>query len=340
MIGSRHNIAYSVFQSREVWLTLDLTCLENATSCKQWDFTNIFMTTGIHNPESTFLKIVRLLRWHKPAGRLILMLPALWATVAAAKSQHQLPPINLLGVVIFGSLATSAAGCVINDLWDRDIDPLVARTKNRPLAERSLSIQVGIAVLLVAGLCAFLLSTYLNPLSFGLCFAAVPVIAVYPACKRFFAVPQLVLSIAWGFAVLIPWSAVTGGLDRYAWELWIAVIAWTMGFDTIYAMSDREDDRQLGINSSALFFGRYVTFAIGIFLAIALGCLILLGCELRLGYAHYFACLTAGVIWIWQCNRLTQAEIPIELYQKAFGQNVWIGFIILAGMLPSTLGIW
>jgi 4-hydroxybenzoate polyprenyltransferase len=266
-------------------------------------------------------------------------LPALWATVAAAKTQHQLPPLDLLGVVILGSLATSAAGCVINDLWDRDIDPQVDRTKTRPLAERSLSIQVGIAVLLVAGLCAFLLSTYLNPLSFGLCFAAVPVIAIYPACKRFFPVPQLVLSIAWGFAVLIPWSAVTGGLDRYAWELWTAVIAWTMGFDTIYAMSDRTDDLKVGVKSSALFFGRYVTFAIAIFLAIALGSLIWLGWEIQLGYAHYFACLTAGVIWIWQCNRLSQTEIPSELYQKAFGQNVWIGFIILAGMLPSALSI-
>ena len=297
------------------------------------------MTTSLTNNESTFQKIVRLLRWHKPAGRLILMLPALWATVAAAKTQHQLPPLDLLGVVILGSLATSAAGCVINDLWDRYIDPQVDRTKTRPLAERSLSIQVGIAVLLVAGLCAFLLSTYLNPLSFGLCFAAVPVIAIYPACKRFFPVPQLVLSIAWGFAVLIPWSAVTGGLDRYAWELWTAVIAWTMGFDTIYAMSDRTDDLKVGIKSSALFFGRYVTFAIGVFLAIALGCLIWLGWEIQLGYAHYFACLTAGVIWVWQCNRLSQTEIPSELYQKAFGQNVWIGFIILAGMLPSALSI-
>jgi 4-hydroxybenzoate polyprenyltransferase len=297
------------------------------------------MTTSIANKESTLKKIVRLLRWHKPAGRLILMLPALWATVAAAKTQNQLPPLDLLGVVILGSLATSAAGCVINDLWDRDIDPQVDRTKNRPLADRSLSIQVGIAVLLVAGLCAFLLSTYLSPLSFGLCFAAVPVIAIYPACKRFFPMPQLVLSIAWGFAVLIPWSAVTGGLDRHAWELWVAVIAWTMGFDTIYAMSDRTDDLKVGVNSSALFFGRYVTFAIAVFLAIALGCLIWLGWEIQLGYAHYFACLTAAVIWIWQCNRLNQTEIPSDLYQKAFGQNVWIGFIILAGMLPSALGL-
>jgi 4-hydroxybenzoate polyprenyltransferase len=301
------------------------------------------MTTGISNPEpptaSTFTKIVRLLRWHKPAGRLILMLPALWATVAAAKTEGQLPPIDLIVVVLLGSLATSAAGCVINDLWDRDIDPQVDRTKSRPLADRSLSIQVGIAVLLVSGLCAFLLSTYLSPLSFGLCFAAVPVIAIYPACKRFFPVPQLVLSIAWGFAVLIPWSAVTGGLDRYAWELWGAVIAWTMGFDTIYAMSDREDDLKLGVNSSALFFGRYVTFAIAIFLGITIGCLVWFGWEIQLSYFYYLSCLTAGIIWVWQCKQLSQTEIPNNFYQKAFGQHVWVGFIILLGMLSSLLGI-
>lgn len=290
-------------------------------------------------PESTGQKVIRLLRWHKPAGRLILMLPALWSVVAASKSQQQLPPLQMIVVVILGSLATSAAGCVVNDLWDRDIDPQVARTKNRPLAERSLSIQVGIGVLIVATICAFLLSTYLTPLSFGLCFAAVPVIAIYPACKRFFAVPQLVLSIAWGFAVLIPWSAVTGNLDSYAWELWAAVIAWTMGFDTVYAMSDREDDLKVGVNSSALFFGKYVTFAIAIFLAISLSCLVWLGQDLQLGYAYYLACLTAALIWTWQCKQLTEPEISTDFYQQAFGQNVWIGFIVLAGMFASSLGI-
>ncbi|OIP76247.1 MAG: 4-hydroxybenzoate octaprenyltransferase [Oscillatoriales cyanobacterium CG2_30_44_21] len=295
-------------------------------------------SSPLNQEESTFWKVIRLLRWHKPAGRLILMLPALWATVAAAKAQQQTPPLDLLIVVILGSLATSAAGCVINDLWDRDIDPLVERTKSRPLAERSLSIQVGIGVLVVSGLCAFLLSTYLTPLSFGLCCAAVPVIVIYPSCKRFFPVPQLVLSIAWGFAVLIPWSAVTGGLDRYVWEMWVAVVAWTMGFDTVYAMSDREDDRKVGVNSSALFFGKYVTLAIAIFFAITCGCLILLGWELQLGYAYYLACVTSALLWTWQYSRLTQAKIPDQLYQQIFSQNVWIGFIVLVGMLPSALG--
>jgi 4-hydroxybenzoate polyprenyltransferase len=255
-------------------------------------------------PESTLQKIIRLLRWHKPAGRLILMIPALWSLALAAHEQSKLPPLDLLVVVILGTLATSAAGCVINDLWDRDIDPLVERTKTRPLAERSLSIKVGVGVLLVSALCAFLLSTYLNPLSFGLCFAAVPVIAIYPACKRIFPVPQLVLAIAWGFAVLIPWSAIAGTLDLHTWGLWAATVAWAMGFDTVYAMSDRQDDLKVGVKSSAIFFGSYVTGAVGVFYAIALACLVWLGWDQQLGYFHYFTCLMAALLWIchrWKC---------------------------------------
>jgi 4-hydroxybenzoate polyprenyltransferase len=302
-----------------------------------------FSMNRVIAPESTFQKIIRLLRWHKPAGRLILMIPALWALVLASHEQAKLPPLDLLIVVILGTLATSAAGCVINDLWDRDIDPLVERTKNRPLAERSLSIKVGVGVLLVAALCAFLLSTYLNPLSFGLCFAAVPVIAIYPACKRVFPLPQLVLAIAWGFAVLIPWAAIASSLDWHTWVLWTATVAWAMGFDTVYAMSDREDDLKVGVRSSAIFFGKYVTGAIGCFYAIALACLIWLGWDLQLGYFHYFTCLLAGLLWIWQCLQLLQVEVPKSLYQRAFGQNVWIGFIVLAGMaMPEiqNLSFW
>jgi len=203
------------------------------------------------NPLPTWLAIVRLLRWDKPAGRLILMIPALWAVFLAA---DRMPPVSLVGVIILGTLATSAAGCVVNDLWDRDIDPQVERTRTRPLASRALSVQIGIVVALIAMGCAGVLALYLNPFTFWLCVAAVPVIIFYPTAKRVFAVPQLVLSIAWGFAVLISWSAVTGSLERATWFLWGATVLWTLGFDTVYAMSDREDDQKIGINSSAIFF--------------------------------------------------------------------------------------
>ncbi|MFO5438611.1 MAG: 4-hydroxybenzoate solanesyltransferase, partial [Dolichospermum sp.] len=211
------------------------------------------------NQQPLWLTIILLLRWNKPEGRLILMIPALWAVFLAAAGK---PPLPLVGVIIIGSIATSAAGCVVNDLWDRDIDPQVERTRNRPLASRALSVQIGILVGIVALVCAAIIAFYLNPLSFWLSVAAVPVIVLYPGAKRVFPVPQLVLSIAWGFAVLISWSAVTGNITAPTWLLWGATVLWTLGFDTIYAMSDRQDDQRIGINSSALFFGKYAPTAI------------------------------------------------------------------------------
>jgi 4-hydroxybenzoate polyprenyltransferase len=212
--------------------------------------------------EPTWITILRLLRWDKPAGRLILMVPALWALFLAGRGT---PPWQLVMVMVLGTLATSAGGCVVNDLWDRDIDPKVQRTKHRPLAARALSVKVGIVVALIALACAGGLALYLTPLSFGLCVAAVPVIILYPLTKRVFPVPQLVLAIAWGFAILIPWSAVTGTLETPTWLLWGATVLWTLGFDTVYAIPDREFDRQLRINSSALFFGSNAPQAVGFF---------------------------------------------------------------------------
>ena len=185
--------------------------------------------------EAAWQKIIRLLRWDKPAGRLILMIPALWAVVLAAQG---IPPLPLVGVIILGTLATSAAGCVVNDLWDKDIDPQVARTKTRPLASRALSVRVGIIIFLISLICAAILAFYLNPLSFVFCLAAVPLIIFYPLAKRVFPVPQLVLSLAWGFAVLISWTAVTAEVEPATWLLWGATVAWTMGFDTGYALSE------------------------------------------------------------------------------------------------------
>ncbi|PPS44917.1 4-hydroxybenzoate solanesyltransferase [Chroococcidiopsis sp. TS-821] len=292
------------------------------------------MLTQQEQSEPTWFTIIRLLRWDKPEGRLILMIPALWAVFLAAQGT---PPLPLVGVIVLGTLATSAAGCVINDLWDRDIDPQVQRTRNRPLASRALSVKVGIVVAFVALFCAFGLSLYLNTLSFWLCVAAVPVILLYPGAKRVFPVPQLVLSIAWGFGVLISWSAVTGSLSLPTWLLWGATVLWTLGFDTVYAMSDRDDDRRIGVNSSALFFGDYAADAIGIFFIGTVGLLAWLGIELQLHLTFWIALALATAGWIWQYIRLKQEDISNSAYAEMFRQNVWLGFLVLAGMIAGSL---
>jgi 4-hydroxybenzoate polyprenyltransferase len=288
------------------------------------------MTVISDRSEPTWLTIVRLLRWDKPAGRLILMIPALWAVCLAAEGN---PPLPLIGVIILGTLVTSGAGCVINDLWDRDIDPEVERTKNRPLANRALSVKTGIIIALFGLLCAAILAFYLNSLSFWLSAAAVPVIVCYPLAKRFFPIPQLVLSIAWGFAVLISWSAVTANLDANTWLLWGATVLWTLGFDTAYAMSDREDDLKIGVNSSAIFFGKYVAEAIAVFFAGTALLLADLAIVMNLHSIFWIAWTVAVIGWVWQYMRLRQPDLPKPTYGIIFRQNVWLGFILLVGMI-------
>ena len=278
--------------------------------------------------------LIKLLRWDKPAGRLILMIPALWALFLAAAGN---PPLPLLLVVILGSIATSAAGCVINDLWDRNIDDKVERTKNRPLASRALSVKVALVVFFIFLAIAAILASYLNPLSFWLCVAAVPVIICYPLAKRFFPVPQLVLSLAWGFAVLISWTAVKPEISLDTWLLWAATVTWTMGFDTVYAMSDKEDDLRLGINSSAIFFGDWAAEAVGLFFALTAGLLAYIG--LLRGFNPFFGVswFVAVIFWVGQYVRLRTEEGDKSKYGRIFSENVWLGFILLLGMILGQI---
>lgn len=290
--------------------------------------------------EPTWMTVIRLLRWDKPAGRLILMIPALWAFVLALSgvpTAEWLEKLPLVGVIVLGTLATSAGGCVVNDLWDRDIDTQVERTRTRPLAAKALSLKVGIGVALVAFFCAWGLSFYLNPLSFWLCVAAVPVIVLYPLAKRVFPVPQLVLSVAWGFAVLISWSAVTSAITPSTWLLWGATVFWTLGFDTVYAIPDRAFDRKLGINSSALFFGRRSPQAVGLFFAGTTIMLAWLGIALPLGVFYWLSLAVATYLWYRQYRQLSRGPKFAKVFGHIFRQNVTIGFILLTGMTLSVL---
>jgi 4-hydroxybenzoate polyprenyltransferase len=296
------------------------------------------LTQPQRKPEPTWLTVVRLLRWDKPSGRLILMLPALWAVFLAANGT---PPIPLVSVIVLGSLATSAAGCVINDLWDRDIDPRVTRTRDRPLAARALTVKTGIVVALVALACALGLAIYLNPitnpLSFGLCVAAVPFIVFYPLSKRVFPVPQLVMALAWGFAVLISWTAVTRTLELSTWLLWGATVLWSLGFDTVYAMADREDDRRIGVRSSALFFGSAAAHIVGLCFAGTALLLAGLGITMELGFAFWLSLGIASLGWIWHYLQLRPKKLHPSLYGQIFRQNVWLGFVLLFGMVLGAI---
>ena len=262
------------------------------------------------------------------------MVPALWSLFLAARGT---PPWGLLVVIIVGSLITSAAGCIVNDLWDRDIDPQVQRTRTRPLASKALSVRIAIGLAIIAFLCAYGLTFYLNRLTFWLCVAAVPVIVLYPLAKRVFPVPQLVLAIAWGFAVLIPWAAVTGALEPAAWLLWGAVVSWTLGFDTVYAIPDREFDARLGVNSSARFFGRRTPQAVTLFFAVAVVLLGLTGWVMALSWPYWVTLVLAIVVWGREGYLVSLYKPPPSLYGRIFRQNVLLGFALLGGMVLGLL---
>jgi len=277
--------------------------------------------------------VVQLLRWDKPAGRIILMIPALWAAFLASNAGT--PPWQILLIIIVGSIATSAAGCAVNDLWDQDFDSQVARTQNRPLAAGRMSRQSAIIVLVICCLISIFLALQLNWLSIQLSVAAGIVILLYPAAKRVFPVPQLVLAIAWGFAVLIGWAAVTGALTRTTFLLWLATVLWTLGFDTVYAMADKEDDRRIGLKSSALFFDDKTPDAVGLFFAGTAIFMLLVGVNQGLSWPFWLSLVLATLGWLQQHRNLSRSEgrSTTRIYGDIFTQNVWLGLLLLAGMI-------
>ena len=195
-----------------------------------------------------------LLRWDKPTGRLILLIPAGWSLYLTPGSN---PNIDILLKIILGGLLVSGLGCVANDIWDKKIDQKVIRTQNRPLAANKLGLKTAYLILLFLILCSFFLTLSLPEegriLSIALAFLALPIILIYPSSKRWFKYPQLILSICWGFAVLIPWAANQGNLKSLVLLCcWLATIFWTFGFDTVYALADKKYDLEIGINSSAV----------------------------------------------------------------------------------------
>lgn len=285
---------------------------------------------------------LELARWHKPSGRLILLIPAGWSLWLLPLAP---PPPALVGSIVLGGLAVSAAGCIANDLWDRRIDPRVERTRQRPLA--SGRVGVGEAVVLLLGCLAVALAVVLlglpaehRVLCLGLALACLPLVLLYPSAKRWFPFPQLVLALCWGFAVLIPWAAASGSLAG-GWPLalvWLATVLWTFGFDTVYAMSDRADDRRIGVRSSALSLGRRAP-AVVILCYAATGLALAAAAASRgLNAAGWLiaALAAAGMVREgWRLRRLERGgERPGGgVYSRHFSRQVWLGGLLLLALV-------
>ena len=285
---------------------------------------------------------VALLRWNKPSGRLILLIPAgwsLWLTPAGP------PSLQLILQILIGGLSVSAAGCVANDLWDQRFDREVARTNQRPLARGDLNRGQAfalLAVLLTLSLMVVIsLPADVRMLCLLLALLALPPILFYPSAKRWFAFPQAVLALCWGFAVLIPWAAATGSLSLSLPLIatWGATLCWTFSFDTVYAMADRPDDAKLKLRSSALTLGNSAAKVVRVGY-----------CLTAAGLAIAATATQAGVIfWIcWgiACIGLWRSTLPLKaseqqagsVYAKHFARQVQIGSLLLGGVVFSSLG--
>jgi 4-hydroxybenzoate polyprenyltransferase len=274
---------------------------------------------------SLYIKLARL---DRPIGILLLLWPTLWA-IWIASNGH--PPLLILFIFIAGTVLMRSAGCVINDYADRDIDRHVKRTRHRPVTSGQVTPREAVWLAVTLAIIAFLLILPLNTLTLLLSVPAVFLAGSYPFTKRFLAIPQAYLGIAFGFGIPMAFAAIQGGVPAIAWWLLLANIFWCIAYDTEYAMVDRDDDIHLGIHSSALFFGRFDVFAIMICYAIALAILAFVGYTLHLDMAYYLGLLAASGIAVYHYSliRLRQRDLCF----KAFLHNNWFGATIFGGLL-------
>ena len=279
---------------------------------------------------SRYVRIFRLISWNRPAGRLTLVIPCLWAVFLASQEMF---PTNTVVIIVLFAIAASAMGCVINDVFDRKIDQEIKRTRNRPLASGTVSIRLAIVITIVAFALSSVLIRVASPFSFWVWIATVPIIIYCPYTKRNFPIPQLFLSIAWGSCTLVGWSAVTNRLESPIWLLWGATFFWTFGFGSLYGMLDRKDDQRMGLHSSAIFFGRNTPKVIGVcFLGTAF-LLGVLGISINLQYIYWVTLACSILVWLSQYFRLRAFDVAKSLYGRIFAENVWVGMVILIGMI-------
>ena len=271
----------------------------------------------------------RLMRLDKPIGALLLLWPALWALWLA---KYGIPDLDVLVIFVVGVMLTRSAGCIINDYADRNFDPHVERTRDRPLAAGLVSPRE--ALWLAGSLLVFsfvLVLLLRNELAVALSFVAVGLMVVYPFLKRFFVFPQAWLGVAFGFSIPMAYAVQYGRLIAVTWVLLAANVFWAIAYDTEYAMVDRNDDEKLGLKSSAILLGRHdvtgVMAAHGLFLAT----MIVVGYTQYLGILYYAA--LAVVAWLMYRQYRMIGNRTREGCFKAFLDNNWVGIAIWAGIV-------
>jgi 4-hydroxybenzoate polyprenyltransferase len=274
----------------------------------------------------------RLMRLDKPIGILLLLWPTLWALLIAGQGHP-----NWVVVLIFvtGTILMRSAGCVLNDIADRNFDGLVERTQHRPFAKGEVTVKEAYGLAFVLALLAFVLVCFLNTKTIALSFVALFLAASYPYTKRFITIPQAYLGVAFGFGIPMAFAAIGNEIPNVAWWLLLANVFWSIAYDTEYAMVDRDDDLKIGIKSSAILFGKYDLLAVMFCYVAMLGLLGYVGFLLGYGWRYFSVLLATPVLVFWQYY-LIKKRLKTDCF-KAFIQNTWIGLFILIAIIFELL---
>jgi 4-hydroxybenzoate polyprenyltransferase len=274
-----------------------------------------------------------LARLDRPVGTWLLLWPVLWALWIAGAGR---PAPRVLIIFVLGVFAMRAAGCVINDLADRNIDPRVRRTRQRPLAARRVSPYEAIVLFALLSAAALWLVLQLDPLTVRLSLIGAALTVSYPFVKRFFPLPQLYLGISFGgWGVPMAFAAQLGRVPRIAWMIFIAAVIWAVMYDTLYAMVDREDDLKIGVRSTAIAFADMDRVMIGFLQMLMLAALALVGRTLHFGSWFYGGLAVAATTFVYQ-QWLIRDRKPTRCLQ-AFLNNNYTGLAIFAGVLLQYL---
>lgn len=282
-----------------------------------------------------------LIRWDRPAGWLLLLWPSLSALWVAADG---FPGWHLVAVFVLGTILMRSAGCCLNDVADRDFDRHVKRTAQRPVTTGAVSVREALWLGALLALLAFGLVLTTNAVAVVWSFAALAVAVVYPYAKRFFAMPQAVLGVAFSFGIPMAFAAVRGGdsfslfavqgsVPALAWGLLLGNLFWVLAYDTEYAMVDRDDDLRVGMKTSAITLGRYDVVAVTSFYVIQLLLWTVLLVERLAPWAWFLALLAAVAQVVWHYRLIR--ERTREGCFKAFRLNHWLGFTLFAGIVSG-----
>ncbi|MEY8767986.1 4-hydroxybenzoate octaprenyltransferase [Francisella philomiragia] len=270
-----------------------------------------------------FKAYIMLMRLHRPIPILLILWPTLTALVLAS---HGIPDIKYLIIFTIGVVVMRTVGCIVNDIADIDFDKHVERTNTRPLTSGKLSVKNALYLCLALTIVAFICVLFLNLYTILLSFVALFLAVLYPFCKRFFAIPQLILGLAFNFGIFMAFSAIQNHIPLEAWIFYLSTICWTIAYDTIYALADRDFDLEIGIKSSAVLFGDKVFKYIFLFNFISLIFLITLGICLSFNIIFYIGVVISAFLFI--RNYFLYKKLGIANCIKAFSDNHWIGLII------------